>query len=254
MKIQLLSGGGAYDLQQQYLTSFVIDGELAVDAGALPLALSRSNQLCIRNIIITHSHLDHLVGLPLMLDNIFTEMEHTIRVYAIEETVEALRNHIFNNDIWPDFSSFKNSHGVNLQFEVIEPRQTLEIGRLRVKAIPVNHTVPTAGLIVEDGRVAIAISSDTCETDELWMVARSTVNLRAAFIECSYPNRLSHLAAKYGHLSPQSMLEQARKIGRRVPVYAYHIKPAQMAEVLDELEQLRNEGIAPAVANYIYEF
>src|SRR5688500_14081010 len=106
MKVQLLSGGGANDCNEQYLTSFLIDNELAVDAGALPLALTRDKQLCIRNIIITHPHLDHLAGLPLMLDNIFTEMEFTIKVFATVETVEAMRTHIFNNNIWPDFSSF----------------------------------------------------------------------------------------------------------------------------------------------------
>src|SRR5437870_1082017 len=117
MRVQLLSGGGANNLQEQYLTSFIINDELAIDAGALPLSLTRDKQLHIHNIVITHSHLDHFAGLPLMIDNIFSEMDHTIQVYAIEETVSSLHEHIFNNNIWPDFSSFKNSHGVNLQFE-----------------------------------------------------------------------------------------------------------------------------------------
>src|SRR6185436_4762310 len=104
MKIQLLSGGGANNPKEQYLTSFLINDELAVDAGALPLALSRKDQLAIRHILITHAHLDHMAGLPLMLDNIFTDMNEIIWVYAIEETVQALHQHIFNNVIWPDFT------------------------------------------------------------------------------------------------------------------------------------------------------
>src|SRR5947209_3554717 len=143
MKIQLLSGGGANNHLEQYLTSFLIDNELAVDAGALPLALTRDKQLNIRNIVITHPHLDHLAGLPLMLDNIFTEMDHTINVYAIEATVRSLRDHIFNNNIWPDFTSFKNSQGVNLQFETIVPNRPFQIGGLSITPVPVNHTVPT---------------------------------------------------------------------------------------------------------------
>src|SRR5207248_8747264 len=101
MILKLLSGGGASDLQEQYLTSFTINDELAVDAGALPLSLTRDKQLGIRNIIITHAHLDHFAGLPLMIDNIFTELEQTIKVFAIEETVHSLHTHIFNNTIWP---------------------------------------------------------------------------------------------------------------------------------------------------------
>ena len=254
MKVQMLSGGGTNNLREHYLTSFTINDELAVDAGALPLSLTRDKQLGIRNIIITHAHLDHFAGLPLMIDNIFTELDHTIKVFAIEETVHSLHTHIFNNTIWPDFGSFKNSHGVNLQFVTIQPRTHFKIAGLKIMAIPVNHTVPSVGLIIEGDNTAIMISSDTGETEEIWAAAREVKNLRAAFIECSYPNRLSSLGISYGHLSPQLMLKQVQKIGRELPVYAYHIKPAHMYEVLEELQQLHPHGISAAEPNKPYEF
>ena len=107
-----------------------------------------------------------------MVDNIFSELDHTIKVFATEETVQSLHNHIFNNDIWPDFSSFKNSHGVNLQFETIIPNRQFEIGELKIMAIPVHHTVPTVGLIIESTESAVLISSDTGDTEELWAAAK----------------------------------------------------------------------------------
>jgi cAMP phosphodiesterase len=254
MKVQMLSGGGTNDLREHYLTSFIINDELAVDAGALPLSLTRDKQLKISNIIITHAHLDHFAGLPLMIDNIFTELDHTIRVYASEQTVESLRSHIFNNTIWPDFSSFKNSHGVNLSFETIELRTHFKIGGLRIIAIPVNHTVPSVGLIIEGEDSSILVSSDTGDTEEIWAAAREVKNLRAAFVECSYPNRLSNLGVSYGHLCPEHLVKQVRKIGRELPVYAYHIKPAHMYEVLEELQQLHPQSISAAEPNKLYEF
>jgi cAMP phosphodiesterase len=254
VKVELLSGGGANDLQEQYLTSFIINHNLTVDAGALPLALTRDRQLKICDIIITHSHLDHFAGLPLMLDNIFMEMNHIVKVHAIAETVQALREHIFNNSIWPDFSSFKNKHGANLQFQTIIPYQPFTIDNLRIQAIPVTHTVPTIGLIMESAKASVVISSDTGDTDELWAIARQISNLKGAFIECSYPNHLCHLATSYGHLCPNQMLKQVHKLGRPIPIYAYHIKPAHMTEVLAELRELRGSGIEPALPGHAYQF
>jgi cAMP phosphodiesterase len=253
MKIQLLPGGGANNPKEQYLTSFLVNDELAVDAGALPLALNRACQLSIHHIFITHAHLDHMAGLPLMLDNIFTDMNKTILVYAIEETIQALHQHIFNNIIWPDFTSFKNSHNVNLQFQVITPKQTIKIGNLEVTAVSVNHTVPTVGLIIKEGESAVAISGDTGSTNDLWLIARDLPELKAAFIECSYPNKLSDLANSYGHLSPNLLLEEYKKISRDIQAFAYHLKPAHAEEILKDLAKLEEKNIVVAEPGKNYE-
>lgn len=253
MKIRLLPGGGANNPKEQYLTSFLINDELAVDAGALPLSLDRASQLSIRHIFITHAHLDHMAGLPLMLDNIFTDMNQTILVYAIEETIQALQQHIFNNIIWPDFTSFKNSNNVSLQFQTILPKHPVKIGDLEVIAVPVNHTVPTIGLIIKDKESAIVISGDTGSTDELWQIARSLDELKAAFIECSYPNKLSDLACKYGHLSPELLFAECKKLEKNVQTFAYHIKPAHLEEITQELLAIKQENIRIAEPGENYE-
>ncbi|MBI4854603.1 MAG: 3',5'-cyclic-nucleotide phosphodiesterase [Acidobacteria bacterium] len=253
MKVKLLPGGGANNPQEQYLTSFLINDELAVDAGALPLALDRSSQLSIHHIFITHAHLDHMAGLPLMLDNIFTDINQTILVYAIEETVQALHKHIFNNIIWPDFTSFKNSHNVNLQLQIITPNSLVKIGGLEIIAVPVNHTVPTVGLIVKDKETAVVISGDTGITDELWAMAKNLKQLKAAFIECSYPNRLSDLAGKYGHLSPELLFAEYQKIGKNIQAFAYHLKPAYLEEIVEDLLALKHQQIVIAEPGNNYE-
>lgn len=254
MRVELLSGGGIHNPKEQYLTSFLVDRSLAIDGGSLPLALTRDQQLDIHSLIITHAHLDHFAGLPIMLDNIFADMPQTLKVFATTETIHSLHKHIFNNTIWPDFSSFKNSYGVQLEFEVIQPYKPLILNGLAITPIPVTHTIPTIGLILEDNDTAIVISGDTSDTDELWQVASQNKKLRAAFIECSYPNRLEDLANRYGHLSPKTLLAQKQKIGHEIPVYAYHVKPAYMHEVVAEIGELTGQNIVLAEPHHYYEF
>ncbi|MBL8149512.1 MAG: hypothetical protein JNN15_06255, partial [Blastocatellia bacterium] len=95
---------------------------------------------------------------------------------------------------------------------------------------------------------------DTGDTDEIWAIARELPNLKALFIECSYPNRLSRQADLYGHLCPESVLRQAQKVGRDVDVYVYHIKAAHVEEVLSEISALDSNRIVAADPMRVYEF
>src|SRR5262249_55881889 len=124
----------------------------------------------------------------------------------------------------------------------------------RVLPVPVKHTVPTVGLVIESEGGATVISSDTGDTEDLWIAARKTPDLRAAFVECSYPNHKSKVAESYGHLSTKLVLDQMRKINRDIPVYAYHIKPAHMDEVYEEIDRQSSHGLCVADANRPYEF
>ncbi|MCS6884357.1 MAG: 3',5'-cyclic-nucleotide phosphodiesterase [Acidobacteriota bacterium] len=250
MKVKLLAGGSNGDPKEHYLTSFIINDSLAVDAGSLPLVLSRSQQLLIRDVIITHSHLDHLAGLPLMLDNIFADMEISVSAYSTKETIAALHDHIFNNVIWPDFSSFCNRLGARLIFEERQALTPFRLGELEILLVPVNHTVPTCGVIVDDGQSAVAISSDTTDTEEIWRIAGQNPRLKALFMECSYPNRLERLAYLYGHLCPSLLLKQVQKVGKDVPCYAYHIKAAYLREIMTELEGLAGVVAAEPCVEY----
>ena len=92
--------------------------------------------------------------------------------------------------------------------------------------IPVNHVVPTVGLIVRDGDASVVFTSDTYVTDAIWQAAREVESLKAVFVDVSYPNEMEELAAASKHFTPQSLSSDLKKLGREVEVYAVHIKPA----------------------------
>ena len=103
MKIRVLGCSGAI-AKGCKTTSFLIDDRLLVDAGTGVGDLSLADMAQIDDVLITHAHLDHVAALPLMLDAVASSRQQPVRVHALPETIQALKTHIFNNTIWPDFS------------------------------------------------------------------------------------------------------------------------------------------------------
>jgi ribonuclease BN (tRNA processing enzyme) len=222
------------------MTSFLIDDSVAVDAGAITRALPIEEQRAIRHVIITHTHMDHTASLPFLIENIFGSNSEPVSIYCTKEVLTAVRRHLFNNDTWPDFSRIPNHLYPSVRFEAIEPEKPWTIpglpgGDFEVTAIPVNHIVPTWGLLLRQGGSSIIFTSDTGPTDHIWEVANQTEDLTALITECSFPNRLQEVADISLHLSPQTLATELAKLRRRVPVLLYHFKPPYVDELRSEL-------------------
>ena len=222
------------------MTSFLIDGAVAVDAGAITRALTIEEQRAIRHVIITHTHMDHTASLPFLIENIFGSNNEPVSVYCTDDVLTAVRRHLFNNDTWPDFSRIPNHLYPSVRFEVIEPERPFTItglagGDLEVMAVPVNHIVPTTGLLLRQGETSTIFTSDTGPTSRIWEVANETEDLAALITECSFPNRLQEVADVSLHLSPQTLATDLAKLRCRVPVHLYHFKPPYVDELRREL-------------------
>jgi ribonuclease BN (tRNA processing enzyme) len=222
------------------MTSFLIGEGVAVDAGAITRALPIDEQLAIEHVLVTHTHMDHTASLPFLIENIFGATSKPVTIYCTRSVLGAVRRHLFNNDTWPDFSRIPNQLYPSVRFEVIEPESPFVIanatdGNLEVIAIPVNHVVPTTGLLLrQDGR-SLLFTSDTGPTDRIWEVANATSDLVAVITECSFPNRLQAVADVSLHLTPSSLAKELTKLKTRVPVYLYHFKPPYVKELRAEL-------------------
>jgi ribonuclease BN (tRNA processing enzyme) len=222
------------------MTSFLIDDAVAVDAGAITRALTIDEQRAIRHVIITHTHMDHTASLPFLIENIFGSNNEPVSVYCTGDVLTAVRRHLFNNDTWPDFSRIPNHLYPSVRFEVIEPERPFMItglagGDLEVMAVPVNHIVPTTGLLLRQGRTSTIFTSDTGPTSRIWEVANDTEDLAALITECSFPNRLQEVADVSLHLSPRTLAAELAKLRRRVPIHLYHFKPPYVDELREEL-------------------
>jgi ribonuclease BN (tRNA processing enzyme) len=239
MELRVLGSFGG-DSPSCRMTSFLIDGTIAVDAGAITRALTIDEQRAIRHVIITHTHMDHTSSLPFLIENIFGSNTEPVSIYCTKSVLGAVRRHLFNNDTWPDFSRIPNHMYPSVRFEVIEPEVPFTVagadGReLEVTAIPVNHLVPTTGLLLRQGASSVIFTSDTGPTERIWEIANRTDDLAAIITECSFPNRLQAVADVSLHLTPQTLAAELAKLTRDVAVYLYHFKPPYVDDLRKEL-------------------
>lgn len=224
--------------------SFLLNGALLLDAGTVANKLLLTEQRRIRHIILSHLHFDHIRGLPTLADNLSEQMNGPIVVASIPEVIRGLHRHIFNTDVYPDFFSIPTPEHPTLASSHLKPGNTYSFSGLDIIPILVNHTVPTTGFIVQDRASAFVYSGDTYSTDELWHEAKQIPHLKAAFIECSYPNSMLELARMSKHLTPSLLAQEFRKLNRDdISVYAYHLKPAYKDQILHELHELHIPGL-----------
>jgi ribonuclease BN (tRNA processing enzyme) len=228
---------------RQYLTSYLIDETLAVDAGSLGFFGTPEEQARVKHILLSHSHQDHIASLPIFLDNTFARDRECVTVHASEAVLDCIRKDMFNNRVWFNCLAGSPSEPPFLRLATLEAEKPVMLAGLRITPVEVHHTVPTFGFILEDDHSAIAISSDTGPTSRLWKITRETPNLKAVFLEATFPNRLAWLADVSLHLTPEMFAEELAKLARNVPVVAVHLKARYHEEIVEEMQKLALKGV-----------
>lgn len=241
MKLRVLGSAGA-ELPDFRPPAFLLDEQLLLDAGTIGSVLSEEEQWKIHTIFITHSHLDHIRSIPALADNIIIKNQlHTVSVQSSAEVISALRNHLFNNIIWPDFSTIPSTENPVIRFTAIEPYQVYSVNQYAVTAIPVNHTVPTVGYQVESRGSRLVYTGDTGPTEDIWTYCSGA---DALIVEVSFPESMIKLAQLTKHLTSSMLVKELAKIDvlpRRILIT--HPKPQYYDIIRREVEALSISGI-----------
>jgi ribonuclease BN (tRNA processing enzyme) len=242
VRIQLLPStfdGRGHATLEQRLTCFLIDDCVAVDAGSLGIALTSDQRSKVRNIIVTHPHMDHIASLPIFIDDLYPTLTDPVRVHATPEVIELLERDVFNWNVYPRFSDLRNDYGPVMEYVPIPIGSAFPVAHLSVIAVPVNHIVPTVGLVVSDSSSSVAFSSDTAETDQFWDVVNNTPHLDALLIEASFPDNMAELAEVSRHFTPASLGRELKKLDHNgIDVLAVHLKPSYRDLIIRELYAL----------------
>lgn len=251
MKLRVLGCAGA-EFPHFHPSAFLVDDSLLLDAGTIGAVLSEHEQWAIAQIFITHAHLDHIRGIPMLADNIvIKELKKSLTIYGINETLESLGTHLLNDVIWPDFSKIPPDHPV-IRYHRVIPEVELEIGDYRVMAVEVDHTVPAVGYIVRKGNKSIMYTGDTGPTKRLW---EFTDGLSALIVEVSFPNEMEKLALLTKHLTPALLATELKKMKNMPPrILITHPKPQHYDKIAAELDELGMEQVELLRDGNVYEF
>ncbi|MBI1894401.1 MAG: 3',5'-cyclic-nucleotide phosphodiesterase [Candidatus Rokubacteria bacterium] len=238
MKIHVLGAGGG-DRAGHRLPAFLVDDHLLLDAGGAAAALSLQAQDRVEYVVLSHAHLDHSVGLAFLADNrALSEETRPITALALEPVLADLRAHCFNDALWPDFSRLPTPENPTVRFRALPSEAESRVGRCSITAIPVHHTVPASGFLLDDGKVTLAYTGDTGPTVAFWQALRGTKRLKAVFAECSFPNRMEELAVATGHLTPALLRRELDRLPASFSVHVFHLKPAFYEETAEEVARL----------------
>ena len=238
MKLQVLGCHGG-ELPTCRTTCFLVDDVLALDAGALTGTLTLERLCKVDHILVGHSHFDHVKDLPLLADLVIGRRDKPVTIHASRECARALRENMFNDALWPDFTRIPSRRAPVLKIRTFRAGSTFDVGPYRVRSIPVSHPVESCGFVISDGQSTLAMSGDTGPTERLWKVLNQTENLKALLLETSFPNAQQALADVSGHLTPRTVASELAKFRRNgAEVLLYHLKPAYVAELKRELKGL----------------
>lgn len=236
MKVRVLGCSGAI-AKNCRTTSFLLDDDVLVDAGTGVGDLTLEEMSRINHVMLTHSHLDHVAALPLMVDAIASQRNTPIKIHALQGTIDALKVHIFNNTIWPDFSKIPSPDAPFITFHPHEIGQTLWVAGKYIEVLPAVHTVPAVGYAVAADTGHWVFTGDTEQNPALWLRINQ-LNVAMLVIETAFSNRESDLAKRSLHLSPRALATELDCIekGKKYPIYVMHTKPAETELIMAEIQ------------------
>jgi ribonuclease BN (tRNA processing enzyme) len=188
--------------------------------------------------VLTHSHLDHIAALPLMIDSVAATRNAPLRVHALPGTIEALRKHVFNDTIWPDFSQIPSAAAPFLSFHPVHIGQIFRIGGKTVEVLPALHTVPAVGYAIHAGKGNWVFSGDTAPHLPFWERVNQ-LNVDMLVIETAFSNKEHALAERSLHLSPAMLADALDNItqSKKFPIYVTHTKPAETDQIMEEVHR-----------------
>lgn len=237
MKVRVLGCSGAI-AKDCRTTAFLIDDSILIDAGTGVGDLTLDEMRKIDHVFLTHSHLDHIAALPLMLDAVGSLRSAPVQIHALPATVEALRAHVFNNVIWPDFEAIPSQNQPFMRFCPLAAGEQRTVAGLLLEALPAVHTVPALGYALRGEAGWWAFTGDTERNPAFWERVND-LPLAMLVIETAFSQREAALARRALHLAPRTLLEELNSL--RQPgccIYITHAKPAETEIIAEEIGTL----------------
>lgn len=240
MRLRVLgcSGGIGQNLRT---STFLLDDDILLDAGTGVGDLTMDEMRNLKHIFITHSHMDHITSIPLLIDTLFSELKDPLQVYAQPETIEAMKTHIFNWKIWPDFAELPTRDSPVLKFLPMHPGDVVKIKDRSIRMIKVEHTVPAVAYAVTSNNGCMAYSGDTSTNDSLWQALNELPSLDLLIVESGFANHDLELARLARHYCPSLLAEDIKKLKHKPKLCISHLKPGEETAIMKQCQSALGE-------------
>ncbi len=238
MKVRVLGCSGGLGGAHLRTTALLVDDDILIDAGTGVGDLSLEELVKIDHVFITHSHMDHIACLPLLVDAVWELRSRPVTVHASPATLEILKAHVFNWAVWPDFTLLPDAQRPALVFEALAIGQKIDLADRTITPLPANHTVPAVGYLLESGQGSLAFTGDTAACDALWKALNAVPKLDFLLTEAAFPDSASHLVHCSKHLSPALLSKELAQLQHQPEVWVSHLKPGHAEETRRDLEAL----------------
>jgi 3',5'-cyclic-nucleotide phosphodiesterase len=226
----------------------LLDHDILIDAGTGVASLDMAALVQIDHVFISHSHLDHVAGLALLVDAVMGKRTTPITVHASANVISTLKEHMFNWLLWPDFAQIPSTDDPILRWAPMSPDAPININGRHITAYPVDHTVDAVGYWVHNGSKGFLFTGDLANTPDLWSRFAQEDKLEKVIVDCSFPNAELALANLSKHYCPQTLVNDIRACAKDVEFLIYHLKPGQEQQIMDELSAAGGGRVFKALA------
>lgn len=236
MKLRILGcsggvGGGAQT------TAMLLDDDVLIDAGTGVGRLSFAELVKIDHIFVTHAHLDHVAFIPFLVDTVGSIRTRPITIHAIQATLDILQVHLFNWQIWPDFTKIPDHNFPYMRYEALSLDHTIELKGRKITPLPANHVVPAVGYHLDSGQASLVFTGDTTTNDALWTAVNKIEHLKYLIIESAFCNQKRDIAIRSKHLCPSLLAEELEKLEQTAEIFITHLKPGEADVTMHEIQQ-----------------
>lgn len=255
MKLRILgcSGGIGGELRT---TSMLLDDDVLIDAGTGVGDLSVQQLAQIDHIFVTHSHMDHVTSIPFLLDTVGWQRKKPVTLYAIQETLDILDEHLFNWKLWPDFRKIPDERSPTLRFAAVRVGEPVRLDKGRtITPLPANHVVPAVGYHLDSGAGSLVFTGDTTSQDDSWKYINKINNLKYIIIESALPDAEQELAVISKHLCPGLLAVELAKLQQDPAIYVTHFKPREAELIMGQIvARVPQRNLRMLEQNQIIEF
>jgi glyoxylase-like metal-dependent hydrolase (beta-lactamase superfamily II) len=237
MNLHVLGCAGGIGGRERLTTCMRVDDDIVLDAGTGICALDIDELSAIDHVFLTHFHLDHVAGLALLVDTVVVHGQRTkpIIVHASGPVIESLKKHLFNWELWPDFTTIPDSVNPALKWAELEPGQAIDLNGRIITPHRVNHTLGSMSYFVHNGGAGFLFTGDMASTPELWKIFIAEPRLARVIVDCSFPNADAELADRSMHFCPRTLAADVQKMPASTEFMIYHLKPGQEDQIMQEL-------------------